>query len=81
MNSRERTRMIPAKIFEKWFQNVDIEDVIKKIFNISKIEEITELKHDLREKMLVVFNRVDKNSITFLDEIIGRICSHLQFSL
>lgn len=80
MNPNGGTRIIPQKVLEKWFVNVDIDNVIKKMFHINKIEEITLLKHELRGKMIEVFNRVDKNSITFLDEIIARIASHLQFS-
>lgn len=75
------SKIIPDKVLEKWFEGLTINDVIKKMFDISKIEDITKLLYELREKMLDVFNRVDKEAITNLDQILSRIGSRLQFIL
>ena len=81
MSPGNRDKVIPDTVLDKWFPDTNLDEVIKKIFGISKSSEVTNLIHELRIQMLQIFNRVGKNAINNIDEILFRIGSRLQFIL
>lgn len=81
MNPSHHGKVIPDTILEKWFKDTDLDEATKIFFNIDKLENINKILLDLKKKLLDIFNRIDMNAITNLDEIISRIRSRLQFIL
>jgi hypothetical protein len=74
-------KVLPNTILEKWFKNTSIDHEVKKMFNVEKLDNINYILFDIREKMEKIFNRLDPESVTNLDEILSRIRSRLQFIL
>ena len=81
MNPANEGKVIPNTILDKWFENSSLDEGVKKLFSIHNKEEITVLSHKLREQMDKIVERVDKNSILNVGEIITRIISRLQYIL
>ncbi len=81
MNPNHHGKVIPDTILNKWFGNESLDEKVKSFFKIEKLEDINFVLSEFRKELLKVFNRVDPNSITYLDETISRIRSRLQFIL
>jgi hypothetical protein len=74
-------KVTPNTILDKWFNNTTIDEVMKDMFRIRKLEYLTSLLANLRKKMNYIVHRVDKNMVGQVDEILSRIRSRLQFIL
>jgi hypothetical protein len=74
-------KVIPNKIIEKWFSNNTLDEIVKRMFRIKTNQDIINLTHELRNKMEKIVERVDKNHITTVSEIIQRIVNRLQYIL
>jgi hypothetical protein len=81
MNPSHSGKVIPDTILDKWFKKTDLDEAVQKFFNVNKLEDINKTLLDLKNKLVDIFNRVDPNAITNLDEILSRIRSRLQFFL
>lgn len=81
MTPASEEKVIPNTVLEKWFKNTSLDDVVKKLLKVEKLEDIPKTIHNLRTKMETVVNRVNKDEITHIDEILKRINNRLQFVL
>lgn len=74
-------KIIPNSVLEKWFHDTTIDDVIKKMLKIDKPEDIGSGLLKLRQNLENIVERCDRDSIMFVDEILTKIGSKLQFIL
>jgi hypothetical protein len=74
-------KVIPETIIEKWFKNITLDEAVSKLFRIKDAKDITDLSFKLRGEMETIFNRVDKDLIMNMDEILQRIVLRLQHIL
>lgn len=75
--STAKTR-ISQIILEKWFNDISVDEIIKKMLKVKYLDEITEVLYTLRKKLENVVQRCDSNHIIFVDEIIAKIGTKLQ---
>ena len=86
--------VIPKTVMDKWFINVSYDenekevrkdlrtvDVILDMLKIKKPEEISSVLFNLRYEFEKIVERVDRNNITFVDEVIERIGNYLQYGI
>ena len=73
--------VLPNTILDKWFKDTDLDKVVLKMFNVDKPENINSVLLDLKSKLDKIAERVNRDTITYIDEIIARIRSRLQFIL
>ena len=81
MTPGDTKNVLPNTILNKWFKNTDIDTVVLKMFNVDNPENIISVLLDLKSKLDKIAERVNKDAITYIDEIIARIRSRLQFIL
>ncbi len=74
-------KVLSNLILEKWFIGKDLDKAVCEFFNIDDLENINNILLPLKDKLESVINRVDPNSIMYVDEILSRIRSRLQFIL
>ena len=74
-------KVIPNTILEKWFKDTTLDQEVKKMLNIENLEQISQILYDLRNKLEEIVMRCDSKSIMFVDEILKRIGSRLQYIL
>jgi len=74
-------KVIPDTILDKWFKETNLDASVLKLFKVEKMEDINKVLLELKNKLMEIFNRVDPNAITNIDEILSRIRSRLQFVL
>jgi hypothetical protein len=72
---------IPKTVLEKWFKDVSIDEMVKKMLKIDSSKEIVNVLYKLRLEIEKVVERCDRNSITFVDEILSRVGARLQYIL
>ena len=72
---------IPNTVLEKWFKNISIDEVVKNMLKIKDLKEIVNVLHNFRSELEKVVQRCDRTSISFVDEILTKIGSCLQYIL
>ena len=77
----EDKKIIPYTVLDKWFKNISMNDVAKRLLKIHKIDRLGEVLHDIRSKIDKVIERVDRRTISYKNCILNRITERLQTSL
>ena len=73
--------ILPKTVLEKWFEDISIDEVVKKMLEIESSQEITLKLYNLRSEIEKIVERCDRNCITFVDEILSRVGARLQHIL
>lgn len=81
MDPAHKGKVIPESILKRWFGNMTIDLLVKKLLQIEKSDEMTKKLAEIRSHLEEIVNRVDKEQITFVDEILTRIRKRLQYIL
>jgi len=68
---------IPDTILNKWFSDITLYDIAKRIFNIKKKDDISKKISELRDKINQVIERIDRTKIFLTDLIIDNLSSRL----
>lgn len=74
-------KVIPFTILDKWFLGTSMDEVVKRLLKINKIDRIGEVLHNIRGKIEKTIERVDRRAITYKTCIMNRITERLQTSL
>ena len=74
-------KVLSNLILEKWFIEKDLDQAVCEFFEIDNLENVNNVLLPLKDKLEKVITRVDPNSIMYVDEILSRIRSRLQFIL
>lgn len=77
----EDKKVIPYSVLEKWFGEVGMEEVVKRITKIKSIDQLTVRLHEIRGLIEKAINRVDKNNIGYVSAVSNRIAERVQGSL
>jgi len=81
MKPTDGSKIIPATVLDKWFDDTSIDNVVKKLCKINTIDNLTMILHTLRNNINDVIERVDRRLITYGSLIVERITLRLQTSL
>ena len=74
-------KVIPFTVLNKWFKGTSIDNVVKRLLKIYKIDRIGEVLYNIRNKIEKIIERVDKRAISYKTCIINRITERLQTTL
>ena len=74
-------KVIPFTVLDKWFSGTSMDNVVKRLLKINKIDRIGEVLHNIRGKIEKTIERVDRRAITYKTCIMNRITERLQTSL
>ncbi len=75
------TKVIPFNILEKWFEDSSIDIVVKRLCKIHNIDKIVTVLHNIRTRIDVIIERVDRRAISFKTIILNRVTERLQTTL
>lgn len=73
--------VIPNTVLDKWFKNTSIDEVLKKMLGIEKLDDIGVLLYNLRIELEKIVKRCNPESVIYIDEILTRIGARLQHIL
>lgn len=75
-------KVIPVTVLEKWFDDdMTIDMTVQRLMKIRDINQIGVVLHNIRNKIEETIERVDRRTIGFEAQILGRISERLQTSL
>lgn len=78
MKPEKYNPILSPRIIEKWFNDINVNDVVKRMLHINCVENIPIQIFTIRNGINDVINRIDKDSITYTDFIIERILNRIQ---
>jgi len=76
----KQTVALPGTIINKWFASSTVSAVAKRITGWSNNIEVIDLVTDLRKKIEMIINRIDKDFIFYSAYIVSRIQNRLEVS-
>jgi hypothetical protein len=74
-------KVIPFTILDKWFEDSNLDDVVKRLCRINNIDRLATVIYELRKQIDEIIERVDRRAITYKNCIIDRITERLQTTL
>lgn len=77
----ENDKTIPGTVLKKWFSDTTIDEVVKRICKIQKLDQITDVVFRIGYKLEEIIERVDRKSINHKNYILERITQRLQTTL
>lgn len=77
----EDTKVIPYLVLEKWFGDLSIDDVVKRLLSINNIDKMAVTVFNIRSSIEKVIEHVDRRLISYQSCIMNRVIQRLQTSL
>ena len=77
----EDKKVIPFSVLEKWFGDLSIDDVVKRLLSIHTIDKMAVTVFYIRSSIQKIIERVDRRLITYQSCIMNRVIQRLQTTL
>lgn len=69
---------ISTAILEKWFIDINIDDIVKDMTNIENGDQVLDKIYNIHDNIVSIIEKMDRNLITFADLIRSRLLIRLQ---